>query len=623
VRFGACVLALGLSAAIAACSLTGIIGIASGAGGSTTIASVAAVGTSSTGMIASKTFDRVDVLLGIDNARGMADAQAILEEALGDLTEALVNPPCLDTGGNPVVGQPEGPFDACPGGSTRQFAPFLDIHVGVVTTSLGGHGSDACPGIDVGSCPGGVINASENDQGHLVTRVDPCSGAVVPTYQSQGFLAWDPRHEDDPPGTSVLTDFTFHLGQLVTGVGELGCRYGSQLESWYRLLIDPDPYEHIDASGGQIVKTGTDVMLLVQRQDFLRQDSLLAILMLSDEDDCSVQESGQSFLATQISDPNNPGQPFHLPRARAECEKSTSDPCCLPCSGPQMGCPVDPGCANPTLDLASDSYGLRCWDQKRRFGVDFLYPISRYVDGLTQPMVPDRAGEMVPNPIFTKLDPRIPVRDSSMVLLGGIVGVPWQDVARDPADLTKGFKDAEELAAASSGVVTWDVILGDPVKGVLPLDPHMIASTSPRTGTDPVTGTSLAPPGSPSGADPISGHEFSQATPDELEYACIYTLVTPRDCTDPSHPSCDCTDPQNDKPLCEPDKTKNNQPTLQVRAKATPALRQLQVLRGLGAQAAVASICPAPQANPSQLDFGYRPAIRALVERVSRRANAK
>jgi hypothetical protein len=234
-------------------------------------------------------------------------------------------------------------------------------------------------------------------------------------------------------------------------------------------------------------------------------------------------------------------------------------------------------------------------------------------------MVPNRAGEMVKNPIFSSVDPKGPVRDPTMVLLGGVVGVPWQDIARDSSDLTKGFKNAEELAQASAGVTAWDVILGDPDKGTLPLDPHMIASTSPRMGTDPATGTSLAPPGSPSGTDPINGHEFSQATPVELEYACIFTLLESRDCTTSTAP-CECTDPQNDNPLCDPDPTKNDQRTLQVRDKATPSLRQLQVLRALGAQAAVASICPAQRLDPVRLDFGYRPAIRALVERVSRRA---
>jgi hypothetical protein len=235
-------------------------------------------------------------------------------------------------------------------------------------------------------------------------------------------------------------------------------------------------------------------------------------------------------------------------------------------------------------------------------------------------MVPNRAGEMVNNPIFSNVHSMGPVRDPTMVLLGGIVGVPWQDIARDPSDLTQGFRNAEELADGGTGPTTWNVILGDPANGTPPLDPHMIESTSPRTGTDPATGTSLAPPGSPSGADPINGHELSQATPAELEYACIFPLLEPRDCTDLSLVSCACTDPQNDSPLCDPDPNKNNQRTLQTRDRALPSLRQLQVLRALGAQAAVASICPAQRMDSARLDFGYRPAIRALVERVSRRA---
>ena len=71
----------------------------------------------------------------------------------------------------------------------------------------------------------------------------------------------------------------------------------------------------------------------------------------------------------------------------------------------------------------------------------------------------------------------------------------------------------------------------------------------------------------------INGHEYTVGTklgvvgaPDDLEYACIFDLPTPRDCSDLNVVSCDCSDPKNDNPLCEPDPVKTDSRTTQKRA---------------------------------------------------------
>ncbi len=51
-------------------------------------------------------------------------------------------------------------------------------------------------------------------------------------------------------------------------------------------------------------------------------------------------------------------------------------------------------------------------DQKRRFGFDFLYPIDRYRRAFTEAQIPNRRGELVPNPIFS--DPNPDDLDSSV-----------------------------------------------------------------------------------------------------------------------------------------------------------------------------------------------------------------
>jgi hypothetical protein len=219
------------------------------------------------------------------------------------------------------------------------------------------------------------------------------------------------------------------------------------------------------------------------------------------------------------------------------------------------------------------------------------------------------------------------------------VGVPWQDIARknpgpdgkpgtpdDYPDLLDGldisgkalggFQSGAELAV--NGV--WDIILGDPSKYVLPTDPLMIESVLPRTGTNPVTGDAVQPPGSSEGANPINGHEYNIPAKDDLQYACTFPLYdsaskepTIRDCTDPNEVACDCADKDNanQNPLCDP-----ATPTNQKYAKAYPGLRELQVVRLAGTQGIVGSICPEQQADSKLFNFGYRPAIGAIIERL-------
>jgi hypothetical protein len=55
-------------------------------------------------------------------------------------------------------------------------------------------------------------------------------------------------------------------------------------------------------------------------------------------------------------------------------------------------------------------------------------------------------------------------------------------------------------------------------------------------------------------------------------------------------------------------------PTFQVRAKAYPGLRELALIRSLGSQGAVGSVCPRQLDDPQGADFGYRPAIAGIID---------
>jgi hypothetical protein len=250
--------------------------------------------------------------------------------------------------------------------------------------------------------------------------------------------------------------------------------------------------------------------------------------------------------------------------------------------------------------------------------VDFLQPIDRYVTGLTAPTVPDRTGQLVPNPLFIDLDPSdavSAVRDPSMVFVAGIVGVPWQDIARRNAagqpDAASGYQTASEMLANG----TWDIILGDPSNYVPPQDPLMIESVDPRSGVHPITGEPLAPPGDPTG-NGINGSEYLIPLRDALQYACIFDLPAPRDCS-VFGALCDCPmvvgDP-TDNPLCDPNATH-----MQIKAKSHPGIRELQVLKGAGSQGIVGSVCPAQLVDTTLASFGYRPAVRSVVEAAKQR----
>src|SRR4029077_10037126 len=111
------------------------------------------------------------------------------------------------------------------------------------------------------------------------------------------FLAWFPSSDDNkdttrhpPPKTPIgdLTKLNTDFQGLVVGVDQTGCGLEAQLESWFHFLVAPDPGVTITLDGSQkAVYNDVDIDLLRQRADFLRPDSLVAIISLTDEDDSS------------------------------------------------------------------------------------------------------------------------------------------------------------------------------------------------------------------------------------------------------------------------------------------------------------------------------------------------
>jgi hypothetical protein len=544
--------------------------------------------------------DKIDLLFMIDNSRSMGDKQKLLAKAVPQLVERLVIPRCVNDSGE--VRRRTAFDEACPAGFAPEFRAVNDIHIAVITSSLGAHGA-----------ANAQCQATSPGDDHA--RLLPSVRTGLVSYNNSGFLAWDPLQKLVPAGEKDPTKLGQEFGGMVQKAGEDGCGYEASLESWYRFLIDPEPPLTVTSDTGRSVASGVDAELLAQRKAFLRPDSLVSIVMLTDENDCSIiDEEFGHYIA-------NGGKDF-MPRGTAACEKDPNDRCCLPCTlegAVPDGCtPIasDAACMRGrTLDsdAGEDSTNLRCLQNKRRFGYDFLYPTSRYVDALTQLQVRRRSdGQLVENPLFATV-PGVARRTKDLVYLAGIVGVPWQDIADDASQAGPGLRYLTASELSSKG--RWDVIVGDSSKNVAPSDPFMRESEAPRSGTNPVIGVAITPETAMDPrANPINGHEQANQGGGDLQYACTFPLQDPAPCTSDA---CDCENAATDKrnrPLCQPPGG-GAAGTTQYFGKAYPGLRPLEVLKGLGDSAIVASICPKILTD-GEPGYGYEPAVDAIVDRL-------
>lgn len=605
--------------------------------------------------VAQSAVDKIDLLFMVDNSASMADKQAILQEAVPVLVSRLTSPICVDSDSGAPTGE-SSKDGKCTNGEP-EFNPVNDIHVGIVTSSLGAHGG-------FGNCTA-KMPGTPNDRARLLGNIRPAGGSdpsktfdVSRTWNGTGFLAWDALQKQTPPGTSQSLDFQAAFKDMIVAAGETGCGYEASLESWYRFLVDPEPPAQVTKVGNNSVRgsklvvnadgssecQGCDTDLLAQRKAFLRPDSLVAIVMLSDENDCSIRDDSQGWLVASSVTSDDPGAlARRMPHATSVCDTNPNDRCCRSCASSDLdGCtPLaqDPSCKMGDLPAEDDQPNLRCWQQKRRFGVDLLYPAARYVSALKERTLTLQSDGVtqVPNPLFAVSGKGVS-RDPSQVFLAGIVGVPWQDIADDASrsGTTRDLKylTAEELVAKGR----WPALIGDPEASPPspPNDPFMIESPLQRSGTNPITGDAIVPATATSPtASPINGHE--QNVPrswDDLQYACTFPLKPSKTCTAANRSSCDCAPDGNGKtdavtaansPLCQPE-AGGAATTEQRYAKAYPGTRELEVLKGLSGQGIVASICPKnPESNDPANDpsYGYNPAVAAIIERLKSQLTGK
>jgi hypothetical protein len=569
--------------------------------------------------------DKIDLLFMIDNSISMADKQAILADAVPLLVQRLVTPICVrsctkadncspaqEKDGIPVGGNADA-TGKCAQGSP-EFNPIKDIHVGVITSSLGSHGAAGAKDV--------CVSAEDNDHAHLLGALRT---GLTP-YDGNGFLKWDttkpPKYM--PAGDSDANAFGDKFTAMVKSAGEHGCGYEASLEAWYRFLIDPEPAGTVAVPMGAstAVVQDTDGTVLAQRAAFLRPDSLVAIVMLSDENDCSIQDEGYGWLIARAA-------PMY--RSTSQCANNPNDKCCQSCAETKAnaGCPdikADAECTKgQTLAAGDDDLNLRCWQQKRRFGFELLYPTARYSEGLRSSLVPNRANQLVGNPLFAASNGKTP-RDKGLVFLAGIIGVPWQDIADADSLTGAGLRNKTEAELESQG--RWATILGTPNVGtydapIPPTDPLMIEQPGERSGSNPITGDAIAPSTSTTLANPINGHEQANMGNRDLQYACIFKLQQPLLCdqaAEDADKGCDCfaADAVFNRPLCG-----GAGGLTQSYAKAYPGTRHLQVLKEFKDNSIVASICPKIADDKTKADYGYNPAVKAIIDRLKEALKGK
>jgi hypothetical protein len=176
----------------------------------------------------------VDLLFVIDNSPSMAPKQSALQQQFAGLWTAL--------DANAKLGRP------------------AHFHVGVVTTDLGAQQFNL-----TGQCrPGG-------DGARLQALGAAATPDCLPPTGGVNFIDYNQLDGANnlPAGQDVAT-----MLRCMTSVGDLGCGFEQPLEAALQALQTPGPPENAG---------------------FLRDDALLAVVIVTDEDDCSAPPDGDLF----------------------------------------------------------------------------------------------------------------------------------------------------------------------------------------------------------------------------------------------------------------------------------------------------------------------------------------
>jgi hypothetical protein len=233
------------------------------------------------------TFSAVDMVLVVDNSGSMNEEQAILTTAVFTLFNSLAHP--LPTAANP---------------------PLDDLRVAVVSTDMGlqwggqpyedGDGWPGTPPCTASGDNGAFQTYSSGKTVQIADSTIACDESAVqcPTGWSCEEIGGDgvgvcvapdgpgenhpcPSPPSEPyaetTGTAPNDELAFQISCL-SSLGTNGCGFEQQLEAAAKSLVRWDQLE------------------------FVREDALLAVLIVSDEGDCSIEDGPALFATTEIQD---------------------------------------------------------------------------------------------------------------------------------------------------------------------------------------------------------------------------------------------------------------------------------------------------------------------------------
>ncbi|MSP59616.1 MAG: hypothetical protein EXR72_04600 [Myxococcales bacterium] len=244
--------------------------------------------------------NKIDLLFLIDNSRSMAGMQAELRARFPQFIKTFT-----DLG---------------------KVGTFVDLHIGVVTSD---YGAGPVPARGCQASPGGQL-------GRLQAIGAEAPGSCrAPVGAS--FLIYDTSTGGGnlPPGQSLAETFG-----CMASVGTNGCGSEHVLEAVYAALHNKE------------------------NQGFLRDDALLSVVFLTNEDDCSAPPDTDLFDGTKLAQ-YGANANYRCTRFGIVCGNPASPPPYAKSNGPLLGCvpAPNPGGAGPGK----------------------LYDLSRYIDFLTKP----------------------------------------------------------------------------------------------------------------------------------------------------------------------------------------------------------------------------------------------
>ena len=194
---------------------------------------------------------KLDLLFLVDNSGSMAQEQAALTARFPELMGELLNPPDRNGDGRP------------------DHVAVEDLNVGVISSDMGTMNQP------VSTCTDPV----DGDNGCLQHEPRLPSGCAG-TYPS--FLSRNPANAGSYSAAELAEDFS-----CIATLGTRGCGFEQQLKAVRQALT-----ENVRPGGCNA--------------GFLREDSLLAVIFVTDEDDCSVQAGHPEMFDMSRGDLGHP-----------------------------------------------------------------------------------------------------------------------------------------------------------------------------------------------------------------------------------------------------------------------------------------------------------------------------